>query len=160
MCLTSVFRLPSSDPSVSQRRWVYEYDAVNNIKTLTNNAPIPTSNLMGGSSEYSYFYDELYRLTDATGTFKGTNHEHKYTLGMKYNAVGGNEHKTQTHQRKSTDGDSWKEQKKTIYDLGYVYGNNAQPNTATHIGDKAYTYDPNGNQTGWTHDVSQRRQVM
>ena len=31
---------------------VYGYDKVNNIKSLINNAPVPTSSLMGGSSEF------------------------------------------------------------------------------------------------------------
>jgi hypothetical protein len=56
---------------------VYEYDKVNNILSLTNNAPVPTTSLMGGSSEYHYEYDELYRLTDATGSFKGSEQEHR-----------------------------------------------------------------------------------
>jgi YD repeat-containing protein len=56
---------------------VYEYDKVNNILSLTNNAPVPTTSLMGGSSEYHYEYDELHRLTDATGSFKGNEQEHR-----------------------------------------------------------------------------------
>jgi hypothetical protein len=44
----------------------YTYDKVNNILELKNNAAIPASNLMGGSSEYSYEYDDLYRLTQST----------------------------------------------------------------------------------------------
>jgi hypothetical protein len=41
---------------------VYAYDKVNNILSLTNNAPVPTSNLMGGYSQYSYSYDDLYHF--------------------------------------------------------------------------------------------------
>jgi hypothetical protein len=64
---------------------VYGYDKVNNILRLKNNAPIPSSNLMGGSSEYTYSCDDLYRLTNAAGTFKGSNESHKYSLEMSYN---------------------------------------------------------------------------
>lgn len=45
----------------------YTYDKVNNILNLENKAEVPSSNLMGGSSSYSYEYDDLYRLTAANG---------------------------------------------------------------------------------------------
>ena len=38
---------------------------------------------------------------------------------------------------------------------------NSQPHAPVHIGKQQYSYDANGNQTGWTHDVSgQRRQII
>jgi hypothetical protein len=40
---------------------------------------------MGGSSEYSYEYDDLYRLTEAKGHYTGPNEQHRYTLQMRYN---------------------------------------------------------------------------
>lgn len=132
----------------------YEYDKVNNILSLKNNAAIPSANLMGGTSEYSYSYDDLYRLTSAQGSYKGANDEHTYTLAMSYNSVGGITKKVQSHQRKG------QEQKKTTYNLKYTYGEE-QPHAPIHIGENAYSYDANGNQTGWTNDVSgQRRQLM
>ena len=67
----------------------YTYDKVNNILSLENKAPIPSSNLMGEASSYSYEYDGLYRLTAAEGSYKGSNEEHTYTLSMSYNTVGG-----------------------------------------------------------------------
>ncbi|MDH5366185.1 MAG: hypothetical protein OEW67_04310 [Cyclobacteriaceae bacterium] len=139
---------------------VYEYDQVNNILGLKNNAAVPGSNLMGGSSQYSYEYDDLYRLTSATGTFEGSNEQHRYSLTMEYNTVGGITQKTQNHDRKgNADGNNWASQKKTTYDMGYTYGQD-QPHAPKHIGDQAYTYDANGNQTGWNHDVSgQRRDI-
>ena len=137
----------------------YGYDAVNNILSLKNNAEVPGSNLMGGSSEYSYEYDDLYRLTSAEGSFTGSNHEHRYSLEMKYNSVGGILEKVQVHERKGS-GDSWQQQKKTTYSQSYEYGDN-QPHAPIHIGEQKYSYDKNGNQTGWTHDVSgQRRQIV
>ncbi len=132
----------------------YIYDKVNNILGLKNNAPIPASNLMGGSSEYSYAYDDLYRLTKAEGSFKGSNDAHTYTLNMDYNSVGGIIHKGQNHQRKGN------VQKKTTYDLTYTYSTE-QPHAPIHIGDQTYTYDTNGNQTGWTDDkTGQRRKIL
>ena len=139
---------------------VYEYDQVNNILSLKNNAPVPKSNLMGGSSEYSYDYDDLYRLTSAQGHYTGSNEQHRYTLTMSYNTVGGILQKTQLHERAGGGGGSFNEQHKTTYDNAYTYGD-TQPHAPIHIGEQAFTYDANGNQTGWTHDVSgQRREII
>ena len=138
----------------------YGYDQVNNILSLKNNAEVPASNLMGGSSSYSYEYDDLYRLTQAEGKFTGSNHTHRYSLEMQYNSVGGITEKKQVHERKSNEEGSWKEQKKTTYRQSYEYGD-SQPHAPIHIGKQQYSYDANGNQTGWTHDVSgQRRQII
>jgi RHS repeat-associated protein len=133
---------------------VYTYDKVNNILNLTNNAPVPTPNLMGGSSEYNYSYDDLYRLTTASGTFKGANDDHAYTLSMSYNSVGGITQKNQNHTRKGT------VEKKTTYDMTYTYGQD-QPHAPIHIGQQAFTYDANGNQLGWKDDkTGQRRNIL
>jgi RHS repeat-associated protein len=132
----------------------YGYDNVNNILSLKNNAPVPSPNLMGGSGDYSFEYDDLYRLTSAEGTYKGANDEQTYTLTMQYNSVGGILQKTQEHKRKGNI------QKKTTYDLNYTYSE-TQPHAPVHIGQQAYAYDANGNQTGWTSDVSgQERKVL
>ncbi|MBW3545975.1 MAG: hypothetical protein KY428_10325, partial [Bacteroidetes bacterium] len=113
---------------------IYEYDKVNNILSLKNVAPIPTSNLMGGASEYHYQYDDLYRLTEAQGSFKGSSQEHRYSLSMQYNTVGGIENKTQTHDRKGNGQNEWVSQHKTTYQLAYAYGTE-QPNASVHIGE-------------------------
>jgi RHS repeat-associated protein len=132
----------------------YTYDKVNNILEMKNNAAIPASNLMGGSSEYSYEYDDLYRLTKAQGSFKGSNAQHTYNLSMSYNSVGGITQNTQVHKSKD------QEQKKTTYDLNYTYGD-TQPHAPVHIGEQTYTYDPNGNQLGWKDDkTGQERKIM
>jgi RHS repeat-associated protein len=144
---------------------VYTYDKVNNILSLENKAPIPNANLMGGTSEYSYSYDDLYRLTAAEGNYKSKNDDHSYTLLMQYNSVGGITNKTQNHTKKGN------LQKKTSYNNTYTYGTE-QPHAPIHIGgtlagesgkgeSKTYTYDANGNQTGWDDDLSgQRRNLM
>jgi RHS repeat-associated protein len=119
-----------------------------------NKAAVPGASLMGGSSEFTYNYDDLYRLMTAQGHYKGANEEHSYTLAMAYNSVGGITQKTQHHLKKGN------EQKKTSYNMAYTYGEE-QPHAPTHIGDQTYTYDANGNQSGWTSDKSgQRRNMM
>jgi RHS repeat-associated protein len=73
---------------------------------------------------------------------------------MSYNSVGGITQKAQVHKSKD------QEQKKTTYDLNYTYGEE-QPHAPIHIGDQTYSYDANGNQTGWTDDkTGQRRDIM
>jgi RHS repeat-associated protein len=138
---------------------VYGYDKVNNILSLKNNAPVLGSSQMGGSSSYSYTYDDLYRLTEASGSYKGSNEEHRYTLNMSYNSVGGILSKVQTHERKGGGGDSWVQQKRTTYEQEYTYGD-TQPHAPVLIGRQRYSYDASGNQTGWKDEVSgQRRQI-
>ena len=73
---------------------------------------------------------------------------------MDYNSVGGITNKTQNHQRKGN------VEKKTTYDLSYAYGSE-QPHAPVHIGEQTYRYDANGNQLGWTSDVSgQQRKIL
>jgi len=136
----------------------YVYDKVDNILSLANNAPVPASNLMGGSTQYGFTYDDLYRLTAASGSFKGPHEQDRYSLTMEYNTVGSITRKTQTSD-KSPNGNKWIPQKKTTYDYSYTYDPN-QPHAATHIGRQTYTYDANGNQTGWTDDKTGQRQKM
>ncbi|HEY0653359.1 MAG TPA: SpvB/TcaC N-terminal domain-containing protein [Chryseosolibacter sp.] len=143
----------------------YTFDKVSNILGIVNDAPLPPANLMGGSSEYTYQYDDLYRLTSAEGSFKSKNDEHTYSLAMAYNSVGGITQKTQTHLRKG------QLQRKTSFNYNYTYGED-QPHAAIHIGgkhpqesgqsdDKSYRYDANGNQLGWDDDLTgQRRTIM
>jgi RHS repeat-associated protein len=136
----------------------YAYDKVDNILSLTNNAPVPSSNLMGGSATYIYGYDDLYRLTTAAGSFKGPKEQDRYSLTMEYNTVGSVMRKTQTND-KSPNGNKWIPQKKATYDNSYTY-DAKQPHAATHIGRQTYTYDADGNQTGWTDDKTGQRQKM
>ncbi len=139
---------------------IYTYDRVNNILRLQNKAEIPASNLMGGQTDYQYTYDDLYRLTSATGSHLGSNHENRYSLNMSYNSIHSITQKNQLHEFKGYDETEWSPRNKTTYNWEYQYGD-TQPHAPIHIGDRAYTYDANGNQTGWTHDVSgQERQIV
>ena len=45
------------------------------------------------------------------------------------------------------------------YNWTYAYGG-AQPHAPTHIGDRTFTYDANGNQAGWTHDRNGTRRTI
>jgi RHS repeat-associated protein len=138
----------------------YTYDKEDNILRIVNNAPVPHSNLMGGPSDYQYKYDDLYRLTNAAGTFDGSNQEDRYNLEMGYNSISDILSKNQLHERKAYNAKNWIVRNQTSYNYNYVYDANNQPHASRHIGRQAFTYDANGNQTGWTDDISaQNRQI-
>ncbi|MEJ7768133.1 MAG: SpvB/TcaC N-terminal domain-containing protein, partial [Chitinophagaceae bacterium] len=93
----------------------YGYDRVNNILSLVNNAPVPPSNLMGGKSSYQYTYDDLYRVTDASGSFTGSSHTDRFTLAMRYNSLFSISSKNQVHETSGNGGKSWTTQNQTTY---------------------------------------------
>ncbi len=134
----------------------YSYDKVNNITMLKSEAPIPASSLKGGSFEYIYKYDDLYRLTDAAGHYKGATHEHKYRMAMDYSPTGSILSKKQNHVRKEYDESDWGPRHKTTYDLTYKY-EGKQPHAPSQIGENTYTYDANGNTTGWQSTKNNNR---
>jgi RHS repeat-associated protein len=138
----------------------YTYDREENILSIVNNAPIPNPNLMGGRSNYQYAYDDLYRLTNANGKFMGATHEQRYSLSMGYDNLSSITSKGQVHEKKANGASNWVLQNKTSYSYTYNYDPGGKPHAAMHVGDKAYSYDANGNQTGWNHDVNaQNRQI-
>jgi RHS repeat-associated protein len=139
----------------------YTYDREDNILNVVNNAPVPPNNLMGGKSNYQYTYDDLYRLTGTAGTFGGSNQEHRYTLAMAYDNLSSITSKSQVHEKKANNSPNWVLQNQTSYNYTYHYNPGGQPHAAVHVGDRGYTYDANGNQTGWKQDGNaQNRQIV
>lgn len=141
----------------------YGYDDVGNITTLSNRAPVNSPSQMGGVTHFSYDYDDLYRLTGSTGTFDTQpDKQHAYTLDMRYDTVHNITSKVQHHTLKNRSGKAVT-QKKTSYDWsgaqGYKY-DGPQPHAPTHIGERAFSYDANGNQLGWTHDKNGTRRTI
>lgn len=139
---------------------LYAYDKESNILSIVNNAPVPPSNLMGGKSDYHYTYDDLYRLTNATGNYTGSNHQHRYTASMQYDNLFNITGKQQVHERKGIDDLDWVFQNHTSYSYNYNYNVNGQPHAAVHIGENAFQYDANGNQIDRKHDVSAQNRKM
>jgi len=139
----------------------YSYDKVNNILSLVNEAPQVTPNKKGGPFEYVYQYDDLYRLTHAEGDWKGATHEQRYELDMQYSPTGSILHKTQTHDCMSYDEPgTWVPKHKTTYDWEYKY-EGSKPHAPSQIGENAYSYDANGNTTGWQSTKNnQRRNIL
>ena len=126
----------------------YSYDLVGNVLAEANNSPTPVTSLMGGTSQQTFTYDDLYRLTSATGSYTfSPGKVRKYTYDLTLADNGNILHKTQT----DTTYNQPKKgipQKKTTYDQGYSYS--GAPHQPITVGTQTYTYDLNGNNTGWT----------
>ncbi len=136
----------------------YSYDLVGNVLSLDNDSPVPVNNLIGGTSQQTFIYDDLYRLVSAEGSYDFAPRKvRKYTYNLTYDNLGNILRKTQTdhifnNPKKGI------EQMKTTYDFPYEYG--ATPHQATHVGHQTYTYDLNGNLTGWTDDDSGQNRTV
>ncbi len=116
------------------------------MKTLTNALGEATGRRSGAVS-YTYDYDDLYRLTTATGAAKsrpGVNDSFKTTyafdeihnmtrLDQKHWLTTANDPENETAHPPQTN-----------HDFDYVYGS-AAPHQATKIGDRNLVYDANGN---------------
>ena len=140
----------------------YSYDAVSNVLGIQNNAPLPQSGKAGGQISHSYTYDPLYRLSSATGTYKGTdNKTASYTLAMGYD----NMHRIMSKKQHLTQNNvQFNGTLNAGYDLTYTYNNDEgkkfqlasvrdinyrteeTPTDSTNINNgHKYTYDANGN---------------
>ena len=140
----------------------YSYDAVSNVLGVKNNAPLPQSGKAGGQMSHSYTYDPLYRLSSATGTYKGTDNKMaSYTLAMGYD----NMHRITSKKQHLTQSNvQFNGSLNAGYDLTYTYNNDEgkkfqlasvrdinyrteeTPTDSTNINNgHKYTYDANGN---------------
>ena len=138
---------------------VYSYDKVGNILGLQNLAGVTKANQMGGATSYSYQYDDLYRLTHAQGIYHfESNKVRNFTLEMAYDTIHNIVSKNQQDWI-TRPGGSEIPQFKTSYDWQYAYAG-TQPHAPTHIGDRAFSYDANGNQTSWQHDQNGTRRAI
>ena len=140
----------------------YSYDAVSNVLSVANNAPLPQGGKAGGQMSHTYGYDALYRLTSAGGTYKGAdNKSATYTLAMGYD----NMHRiTSKTQHLSQSNVPFNGSLNAGYDLTYTYNSDEgkkfqlanvrdinyrteeTPTDSTNINNgHKYTYDANGN---------------
>ncbi|MFL6653730.1 MAG: toxin TcdB middle/N-terminal domain-containing protein, partial [Sulfurifustis sp.] len=142
----------------------YSYDNVGNILNLRNIVDVPPASSYGGPTHQTFVYDELYRLTHGEGTFQyAPDKTHTYAMDMAYDSIHNilTKHQLHTIVQPSTTAIT---QKKTSYDFTYAYNasgaNSVRPHAPNHIGDRTYSYDANGNQTGWTQDTNGTRRTI
>jgi RHS repeat-associated protein len=129
----------------------YGYDDVGNVLSLKNNVPVPPPSQLGGPTDQTFTYDDLYRLTKADGTYKfNPDKTSRYALSMSYDSIHRIKAKTQSHQIEQPSQTPIPQQA-TTYDWTYAYAG-SHPHAPTHIDDRTFGYDGNGNQLGWTND--------
>ncbi len=142
------------------QRLTYDYDRVGNITNLVNDVPNARPNEYGGRVEQRFDYDDLYRLTSATGTwFQPPGKRNEYSYALQYNDIHNIKSKNQQHWIRNRSDSKPIPQHKTSYAWSYDYGS-TKPHAATHIGDRTFFYDDNGNQTGWDHDRNGQRRTI
>ncbi|MFJ7494289.1 RHS repeat domain-containing protein [Streptomyces sp. NPDC097727] len=140
----------------------YTYDKTGNIASLANNAP--QGGDIGGPSTQTYGYDDLYRLTSASGTYTDKNAaRNSYTLSLQYDSIHNTTHKTQTHEitggtpafpsggggngpiEPVENPDNGPDaQDRTSYDYTYTY-DGSKPHAPGKVGPVSNEYDANGN---------------
>jgi RHS repeat-associated protein len=157
---TLVTTLNASQGSRQVQNLSYAYDLVGNVKVLQNGILVATNTaLPAGPVRQQYDYDDLYQLTSAKGAYGfGPGKENNYTNTISYDSIGNMTVKNQVNQiiQPSTTATLPKE---TNYVLNYVYGS-SKPHAVTDAGDKLYSYDANGNMTGWTHKQNGTKRVI
>ena len=153
----TVSTAPASEPNALQAL-AYQYDFVGNILGLQNQIPVPPPSQYGGPVTQSFAYDDLYRLTGAQGTYDfNPSKRRTYNLTLAYDSIHNIVSKQQTDVVAQPSGMPIT-QKKTSYHWLYAYAQ--KPHAPTHIGERTYSYDANGNQTGWEHDQNGTRRTI
>jgi len=137
----------------------FQYDLTGTVLAQQNNVAVPAPSLYGGPSAQSFAYDDLVRLTGAQGTYNtGPNITSTYSLALSYDDLGNTLTKNQLHQI-ITGGGKPNPQAKTTYNSLYAYAG-TQPHAPTHIGDRTFHYDADGNQIGWESDTTGTRRTL
>ena len=137
----------------------YTYDPVGNLTRLVNDVPVPAPPTFGGPTTQTFGYDDLDRLVDSAGTFQSSpDKTNRYTLSQNYDSLHDLTDKTQVNELVQPSG-SVVTQQPTTHTFAYAYGA-VQPHAPSHIGQQTFTYDADGNQTGFTDDISGQRRSM
>jgi len=136
-----LLKMYAKNTSRSFMQNVYQYDVVSNVMQVHNNAPV-VNGLLGGGTNYAYGYDDLYRLTSASGNWRGINTQaqeerHRYTVAMSYDNMHNIMSKTQKHEwTTGATNNSWTALEPTSYRLNYKYEDTAHPHAPTTIVDE------------------------
>ncbi|MFS8201938.1 SpvB/TcaC N-terminal domain-containing protein [Streptomyces sp. CWNU-52B] len=143
--------LPKGD---SFQNLTYTYDAVGNL-TRQENAPDPATNSSepGGPTVQTYEYDNLYRLTKATGSYSFAKKQtDTYAVSTTYDTIHNITGKSQRHaivlggggDDDGGGGGYEHVQKATTYTHGYAY-KGPSPHAPSQVGSEALSYDAGGN---------------
>src|SRR5262249_39245706 len=117
---------------------LYVYDKVGNILGEANSIPVPPPSQFGGPTKQTFVYDDLYRLTQASGTFGfNPNKTQTYSMTMAYDSIHNIVSKNQSDIVIQPSGTPIMK-KKTSYLFNYAYGS-SHPHAPTHIGDRTFS---------------------
>jgi RHS repeat-associated protein len=147
------------------QRLAYEFNTVGNVTRVRNNLVGQLAGPFGGGTDQSFVYDELNQLTSASGLYRESNaFERRYTLAMRYDAIGNivNKEQHEVRARVSGNGPPPMENAALSHTLGYEYltQGNTRPHAPTRVGSRTLTYDRDGNQTGWTDAQTQSTRTL
>lgn len=125
----------------------YGYDEVGNLTRQENATELPTSPdtpKLGGPTVQTYSYDNLYRLTEATGSYAfAHNKTDTYRLSTSYDTIHNITGKSQSHAIVVGGSGHEQAQKRTSYTFGYAYADG--PHAPSRVGSDSLSYDANGN---------------
>ncbi|MEU9856258.1 SpvB/TcaC N-terminal domain-containing protein [Streptomyces sp. NPDC047974] len=142
----------------------YTYDEVGNLTRQENATELPTgadAPKLGGPTVRTYAYDNLYRLTEAGGSYRfAHNKTDTYAMSMAYDTIHNITTKAQSHGI-TVGSNNTQPQRDTTYTHGYTY-TPGRPHAPTRIGGESLTYDANGNLTDNVSDApgNPRRQQI
>ena len=156
-CVTSLDgTLPVQD---NIQNLLYVYDNVGNIRGEANSIPVPPPSKFGGPTKQTFGYDDLYRLAQASGTFNfNPSKTQTYSMILAYDSIHNIVSKNQSDIVAQPSGTPI-QQKKTSYLFNYTFGL-PHPHAPTHIGNRTFSYDDNGNQLGWDNDDNGTRRTI
>ena len=130
-------------------RNIYSYDKNQNITAISNTVSQHSLLQIGGTWGKSYEYDMFNRLTNAQGSWNGSNEDHSYNLKMTYNNTHGISIKDQNHINSAVG------ETENSYIAHYQYNDSNHPNAVTNIdyqniegqysANSELLYDDNGN---------------
>lgn len=150
-------RLASADSASAGgtplQRLRYNYNAVGNVIWRDNVVPTPPPGALNGTSYQTFAYDDLDQLTNAWGTLQRDGEQRNYTLAMQYDDVGNVVEKAQSDVIFAAPTWAGVPQAQTSYTWAYAYGG-PRPHAPTVVGPRTFTYDADGNQSGWSEGAA------
>ncbi|MEO3872835.1 hypothetical protein ABGB18_28815 [Nonomuraea sp. B12E4] len=146
------------------QRYRYSYDDVGNITRLQNDTNIPdpaTTPKRGGPSTQTFVYDNLYRLTQASGQYTPDIHKtDTYAFRLTYDTIHNIVGKHQRHAIVNSNG-SEQVQQDTTYTHVHEF-DSSRPHAPTEVGPTDLRHDDNGNVINQESDLpgKPRRQMI
>ncbi len=164
--LDRLSNLTTSSGTFTFQNLSYSYDPVGNLKALNNRALAPSGGL-GGPVSQSFAYDGLNQLTSASGLYSqafntstGADFASRYSLALTYDPIHNLTEKNQVvADQVQGSSQGFVPDNTLTYDWQYQY-KGTQPHAPSLIGTRSFTYDFNGNQSGFTDLAGTSRTIL